>query len=147
MPVRYQLAIDCASPDALAHFWAAALHYVVAPPPEGFDSWDDHFRAMGVPEEELGIGDDRIVDPAGEGPSIWFQVVPEAKSVKNRLHIDVNASGGRAHPLAVRRERVEAEASRLEALGATRLRTMSQEGLDHYAVAMLDPEGNEFDVH
>ena len=42
---------------------------------------------------------------------------------------------------------MEAEAARLESLGATRLRTMSEEGLDHYAVAMTDPEGNEFDVH
>lgn len=78
--------------------------------------------------------------------TVWFQVVPEAKSIKNRLHIDVDASGGRSHPLDVRRDRVEAEASRLESLGATRLSTMSEDGLDHYAVAMTDPEGNEFDV-
>lgn len=147
MPVSYQLVIDCASPDTLAHFWAAALHYIVAPPPDGFDSWDEHYRSIGVPEDELGGGDDRIVDPGGEGPAIWFQVVPEAKSIKNRLHIDVDASGGRSHPLEVRRERVEAEAARLESLGATRLRATAEEGLDHYAVAMTDPEGNEFDVH
>jgi hypothetical protein len=147
MAVLYQLVIDCTSPDTLAHFWAEALHYEIAPPPDGFDSWDAFFRSIGVPEDELGNGDDRIVDPKGEGPSIWFQAVPERKSVKNRLHIDVNASGGREHPIDVRRERVEAEATRLEALGATRLRTMSEEGLDHYAVAMTDPEGNEFDVH
>jgi len=147
MAVSYQLVIDCASPDPLAHFWAAALHYVVAPPPEGFDSWDDHYRSIGVPEDELGIGDDSIVDPKGEGPRIWFQAVPEKKSIKNRLHIDVNASGGRDHPIDVRRERVEAEAERLVALGATRLRTTSDEGMDHYAVAMADPEGNEFDIY
>ena len=147
MPVLYQLVIDCASPDTLAHFWAEALHYVVAPVPDGFESWDEFYRSIGVPEDELGTGDDRIVDPHGEGPSIWFQVVPERKSIKNRFHIDVNASGGREHPLDVRRERVEAEAARLESLGATRLRTMFEEGLDHYAVAMTDPEGNEFDVH
>ena len=75
------------------------------------------------------------------------QVVPEAKSLKNRWHIDVNASGGRAVPLEVRRERVEAEAERLVALGATRLRVVSEEGMDHYAVAMIDPEGNEFDIN
>jgi hypothetical protein len=147
MPVRYQLTIDCADTQTMADFWASALGYQVAPPPGGFDTWDDWYRSVGVPEEELGLGDDRIVDPAGEGPAIWFQVVPEAKSLKNRWHIDVSASGGREVPLEVRRERVEAEAERLIALGATRLRVVSEEGMDHYAVAMLDPEGNEFDIN
>ena len=147
MPVSFQLVIDCSSPDTLAHFWAEALHYVVEPPPHGFDSWDDYYRSIGLPEDELGIGADSIVDPNGEGPRIWLQVVPEKKSIKNRLHIDLNASGGRDHPLDVRRERVEAEAARLVALGATRLATHFEEGLDHYAVALTDPEGNEFDIH
>ncbi len=96
MAVSYQLVIDCASPETLARFWAEALHYVVAPPPDGFDSWDTFYRSIGVPEEELGAGDDRIVDPLGEGPQIWFPIVPEKKSVKNRLHIDVHAGGGGA---------------------------------------------------
>lgn len=147
MTVRYQLVIDCADADTMARFWAEALHYSLAPPPSGFDTWDDWYRSVGVPEEELGQGEDRIVDPAGGGPAIWFQVVPEAKSVKNRWHIDVGVGGGRDVPLDQRRERVEAEAERLVSLGATRLRTLSQEGMDHYAVAMLDPEGNEFDVN
>jgi hypothetical protein len=147
MAVSYQLVIDCASPDRLARFWAEALHYVIAPPPSGFDSWDDYFRSIGVPEDELGIGDDRIRDPNGEGPDIWFQVVPEQKSIKNRIHIDVHASGGRAESLETRRERVEAEAARLVSLGATRLRALAEEGLDHYGVAMADPEGNEFDIN
>jgi Glyoxalase-like domain len=146
MPVSYQLVIDCTSADPLARFWAEALHYVLAPPPDGFDAWDDFYRSIGVPEDELGVGEDRIVDPRGEGPAIWFQVVPEAKSIKNRWHIDVS-TGGRDAPLEVRRERVESEADRVVALSATRLRTISQEGMDHYAVAMLDPEGNEFDVN
>jgi hypothetical protein len=47
----------------------------------------------------------------------------------------------------VTRARVEAEAARLVALGATRLRALTDEGLDHYAVAMADPEGNEFDIN
>ena len=147
MAVSYQLVIDCASPEPLARFWAEALHYVIAPPPTGFDSWDDFYRSIGVAEDELDGGADRIEDPAGEGPSIWFQIVPEKKSIKNRIHIDVNASGGRDSPLETRRERVEAEAARLVALGATRLRTNAEEGLDHYAVALLDPEGNEFDIN
>jgi hypothetical protein len=147
MAVSYQLVIDCARPDVLALFWAEALHYVVAPPPAGFSSWEDYFRSIGVPEDELGISPDRIEDPNGEGPSIWFQVVPERKSIKNRLHIDVNASGGRGSSYDTRRERVEAEASRLVGLGATRLRAVVEDGLDHYAVAMADPEGNEFDIN
>lgn len=146
MPVSYQLTFDCASPGAMARFWAAALRYVVAPPPEGFESWDDFYRSIGVPEEELDDGPDRIVDPNGEGPGIWFQVVPERKTIKNRIHFDVNVGGGRSNPLDVRRQRVDAEVARLESLGATRLRVNSEEYLDHYAISMLDPEGNEFDV-
>lgn len=67
MAVSYQLVIDCTSPELLAHFWAEALHYVIAPPPSGFDSWDDFYRSIGVPEDELGTGPDRIEDPNGEG--------------------------------------------------------------------------------
>ena len=147
MAVSYQLVIDCAEPEPLAHFWAEALHYVIAPPPPGFDSWDDYFRSIGVSEADPGNGADIIEDPNGEGPRIWFQIVPEKKSIKNRIHIDVDASGGRGSSLDTRRERVEAEAARLESLGATRLHTIVEEGLDHYAVAMADPEGNEFDIN
>jgi hypothetical protein len=146
MPVRFQFVIDCADPNRLARFWADALGYRFEPPPEGFANWDDYWRDAGVPEEELGLGDDRIVDPDGHGPRIWFQQVPEAKSVKNRLHLDVKVGGGRGVPIEERRRRVDAEAARLAALGATIVRSLQQDGLDHYGVAMLDPEGNEFDV-
>ncbi len=54
-----------------------ALGYEFEPPPEGAATWDDYWRDVGVGEEELGIGEDRIIDPAGSGPRIWFQVVPE----------------------------------------------------------------------
>lgn len=118
----------------------------VAPPP-GFDSWDDWYRAVGVPDDGLGLGADRTEDPTGAGPRIWFQVVPEKKSIKNRLHIDVNASGGRGSPLETRRELVESEAARLVSRCATRLHTIDDAGLDHYAVALHDPEGNEFDIN
>jgi hypothetical protein len=147
MGVRYQVVVDCADPDRMARFWAEALGYEVAPAPEGFASWEDFYRSIGVPEDELSNGVDRISDPRGEGPAIWFQVVPEAKSVKNRLHIDVHASGGRDNPLEVRRQRVDAEAARLVALGATITGTLDVDGLDHYAVALVDPEGNEFDIN
>ncbi|MGH3069873.1 MAG: VOC family protein [Streptosporangiaceae bacterium] len=147
MALRFQLVIDCADPDRLARFWVTALGYVPEPVPDGFATWDDYYRSIGVPEDELGIGTDSIVDPEDHGPRIWFQVVPEAKTVKNRLHFDVHASGGRAFPLETRRQRVDAEAARLAGLGATLVRVLEEPGLDHYAVAMRDPEGNEFDIN
>jgi hypothetical protein len=107
MAVRYQLVIDCADPDRLARFWAAALGYEFEPPPAGFATWGDYWREVGVPEDELEIGEDRIIDPAGNGPRIWFQVVPEIKTIKNRLHLDIHASGGRSVPLATRREQFD----------------------------------------
>jgi hypothetical protein len=55
--------------------------------------------------------------------------------------------GGRAVPIATRRERVDAEARRLCDLGATTVRVSVQEDIDHYGVAMKDPEGNEFDIN
>ena len=147
MAVSFQLVIDCTDPERLCHFWAAALRYELEPSPAGFATWDDYWRDVGVPEEELGLGADRIADPDGAGPRIRFQVVPEPKSVKNRLHLDIRASGGRAVPIATRKQRVDAEARRLTGLGAAVVRILEEEGLDHYAVAMTDPEGNEFDIN
>ena len=147
MAAGFTLVIDCSDPDRLSRFWEAALGYVAAPPPDGAASWDEYWRDVGLPEEDLDIGQDRIADPEGRGPRIWFQRVPDAKTVKNRLHLDIHASGGRGAPLEVRRQRVDTEASRLAALGATRLQVLYEEGIDHYAVAMRDPEGNEFDIN
>lgn len=147
MAVSFQVVVDCADPPRLARFWADALGYRFEPPPEGFASWDDYWRDVGVPEEELGTGLDRIIDPDGRGPRIWFQAVPERKTVKNRIHFDIGVSGGRPVPIEVRRQRVDAEARRLAGLGATMTRVLSEEGLDHYGVAMTDPEGNEFDIN
>lgn len=147
MSVRFQLVIDCADPDLLARFWAAALGYQLAPPPKGFDTWNDYYRRLGVPEDELVDGMDRISDPGGDGPNIWFQVVAEAKTVKNRLHLDIHASGDRSDPIETRKARVDAQAQRLADLGATITGSLSEDGLDHYAVGMKDPEGNEFDIN
>jgi hypothetical protein len=142
-----QLVIDCTDPEPLARFWAAALGYQLEPPPAGFTTWDDYWRDVGLPEEELGVGEDRITDPDGRGPRIWFQVVPERKTIKNRLHLDISVSGGRNSPIETRKQRVDAEARRLEALGGTIIGVLQEEGLDHYGVAMQDPEGNEFDIN
>ena len=147
MAASFQLVIDCADPEPLARFWAAALGYVLEPPPDGFASWDAYWRDVGVPEDELGGGADSIVDPSGQAPRIWFQVVPERKTIKNRWHIDIGVGGGRTVPIETRRQRVDAEAARLVDLGAVHLRVLESEGLDHYAVAMRDPEGNEFDIN
>ena len=152
MGVNFQLVIDCTDPERLARFWAAALGYVLEPPPKGFATWDDWRRDCGLPDSELGIGTDSIIDPHGDGPRIWFRVEPDAKVVKNRLHLDVHASGGagttdRSVPLATRMQRVDAEAKRLTDLGATFTGALSADGVDHYAVGMKDPEGNEFDIN
>ncbi|WP_432017285.1 VOC family protein [Streptomyces hydrogenans] len=146
-----QLTVDCADPRRLVPFWAEALRYVPEPPPEGHASWRAYWAAIGVPEEELGDGagdlPESLVDPAGVGPRVWFQQVPEPKTGKNRLHLDLKVGGGRAVPLAVRRARVDGEVARLTAIGATVLYAMDEpDGMDYYAVVLQDPEGNEFCV-
>ncbi|MEV7277838.1 VOC family protein [Streptomyces sp. NPDC093111] len=146
-----QLTIDCADPRRLVLFWAEALRYVPEPPPEGHASWQEYWRALGVPEDELadGAGElpESIVDPKGLGPRVWFQAVPEPKTTKNRLHLDLKVGGGRTVPLLERRDRVDSEVTRLTALGASVLYTMDEpDGMDYYAVVLRDPEGNEFCV-
>jgi hypothetical protein len=151
MAVRYQLVINSVRhPEALARFWAEALGYVLEPPPADFATWDDWRRAVGLPDSWQGRGTDCIIDPNGEGPRIWIQVVPDEKTTPNRVHIDIHASGGRDLPIKTRKNRVDDEAQRLCALGATLLSDLDEEleeGADHYAVALKDPEGNEFDVN
>jgi len=132
MTASFQICIDCADPDRLARSWASALGCVLEPPPEGHASWDDYWREVGVPEEDLDIGADSIVDPDGRGPRIWFPVVPEGKTIKNRLHLDIRASGGRGTPIESRKRLIDAEAARLAGLGATTTRVLFEKGLDHY---------------
>jgi Glyoxalase-like domain len=145
----FQLVIDCADPAALVRFWADALGYVPEPAPDGFATWNAYWLSRGVPAGELdteGDSCDSIVDPGGAGPRIWFQLVAEGKTAKNRLHLDIHAGGGREVPFEVRKSRVEAEAQRLVESGASRLRVL-QGVIGHYAVVMADPEGNEFCLH
>ena len=153
MAADFSLVINCTDPDRMSRFWADALGYVPEPPPSGVASWDEYWRSVGVPEEDLGPDEGRIIDPDGRGPRIWFQVVPDPKAVTNRLHIDIHASSDdpvrnlRDIPIEVRKKRVDAEANRLAALGATKVAVLQDEGLDWYAIAMRDPEGNEFDIN
>ena len=132
MAMRIQMTIDCADPGALAPFWAQALGYQVQDPPEGFDSWPDALRAWGVPESEWNSAS-AVVDPDGAGPRIFFQRVPEAKTVKNRLHLDVLVHD------------VEAATVQAQALGARRVGAVHQDRAGSFQV-LLDPEGNEWCV-
>src|SRR5205085_6374877 len=112
-----QIVIDCEAPGALSRFWAAALGYVLQPPPEGFGSWEEFLTSMGVPEA---LWDSRsaIVDPDGGAPRIFFQKVPEPKSVKNRLHLDIR-TGGPDVEGEERRNGIDARVQELLAIGAT----------------------------
>ncbi|MDQ1745136.1 MAG: hypothetical protein QOE23_3475 [Pseudonocardiales bacterium] len=154
MATEFQVTIDCALPARLARFWCEALHYVPEPPPAGFDSWYDYLRSIGVPAEELDaelaeLGDlcDSVVDPAGRGPRIWFQKVPETKQIKNRLHLDLEIGGGHLTPISERRRRIRGEAQRLVAAGARQLHEIDPDRVDHFAITLADPEGNEFCLH
>jgi hypothetical protein len=140
---RIQVVFDCADPDRLARFWAGALGYVVQPPPEGYDSWEAFLAEMGVPESQWGSRS-AIVDPEGAGPRIFFQQVPETKTVKNRVHLDVNASGAPGASEAERRTRVAEAVGRLVEAGASVQREFNEPG--EHRVVMQDPEGNEFCV-
>ena len=141
MATPIQIVFDAADPATLADFWTQALGYIVQPPPPEFASWDDWARAMEIPEERW--NDARaIVDPDGELPRIFIQKVPEPKTAKNRLHLDINVGGGHGVALDERRTRVDSEVARLEAAGASSVGPVTQR--DEYWVVMRDPEGNEF---
>jgi Glyoxalase-like domain len=138
-----QVVFDCADPDKLARFWAEALHYKLQDPPAGFESWQAFLQAQGVPESDWNSAS-ALVDPDGGGPRVFFQRVPEGKTVKNRVHLDLNVGGGRQSPIDERRRRIAAEVERLSRLGARQDREVTER--DEYFVKMFDPEGNEFDL-
>jgi len=141
MSREIQVTFDCGDPAALAEFWAQTLGYDVQPPPPGFETWDAALDAWGVPAEHR---NDRsaVVDPDGKGPRLFFQKVPEGKSAKNRVHLDVRAAPGLDGE--DRMPALEKECGRLVALGATRLQVLEPNALDAGTIVMQDPEGNEF---
>ena len=142
----WQLTIDANDPAVLARFWAHALGYQPVPPTEPDTTWHAHYR--GRLGEDAAFSD-RIFDPAGLRPPIWFQEVPEAKAGKNRLHLDLYPTGrDDALTLEQRMDIVEARVSELVELGATvERRTRGDIPEDpFYFVVMHDPEGNEFCV-
>ncbi|MFG1610570.1 VOC family protein [Actinoplanes sp. NPDC049265] len=143
----WQLTIDANDPGRLARFWARALGYQPVPPASPDTTWWRHYRGRLAGRPEF---PDRLFDPAGHGPALWFQPVPEEKAGKNRLHLDLypTARDNTLSP-AQRVEVVEGKVAELVELGATvRSRT---EDFDDPAdgvcfVVMNDPEGNEFCV-
>ncbi|MGN6407909.1 MAG: VOC family protein [Curtobacterium sp.] len=136
---QVQVTFDCADPERVARFWCEVLGYVVPPPPQGFDSWDDFDRAL--PPEHRGSAF-ACVDPTGAGPRLFFQRVPEGKVVKNRVHLDVRVGTGLVG--AERLAALDAESDRLVALGATQFRRMLADGVNESCIVMQDVEGNEF---
>lgn len=117
-----ELAIDCADPGALARFWCAVLGYEV----QEVDG-----------EEYVSIGSPLVPEgkkrPGPVPPTLSFIRVPEGKTVKNRLHIDVNPTDTDQ----------DAEVERLLGLGARRADVGQGE---QTWVVLADPEGNEFCV-
>jgi hypothetical protein len=143
MARSFTITFDAADPQRLASFWAVALDYEFQQPPPEFETWDEFADRMGIPVEDR----DKItalIDPTGTGPRILFLKVPEPKTAKNRVHLDVHSG---SHPgmlrddhLALVREHVD----RLIAAGARELE--SHEELGARWTVMQDPEGNEFCV-
>jgi hypothetical protein len=139
MTTPFQVAIDAADPHALNRFWSAAM---------GYEMEDHHDLVKQLldsgqitPDETIEL-DGRLAfkdaaacrDAEGLAARLLFQTVPEPKTVKNRVHLDLHVGD----------ERRDAEVERLTALGASRLWD-GQQGPQRW-VTMADPEGNEFCV-
>jgi Glyoxalase-like domain len=144
MAIRLQVVFDAADPPKLAAFWGEAIGYVEEDPPDGFESWEAWAVANDLPREDWDRYDSRV-DPDGAGPRLFFQRVPEPKTAKNRVHLDLDVSGGRGTPIEDRRRRVADAAERAVAAGATRVKAYDEAG-QHWVV-LQDPEGNEFCLH
>ncbi|WP_433343861.1 VOC family protein [Streptomyces sp. CA-253872] len=150
MSHTFQVTFDAHDPVALSLFWRDTLGYVLPGPPgadlaEGEDplaAWDIFLARIGVPEEARGSRS-AIEDPEGVGPRVFFQQVPEGKTAKNRVHLDVRAAPGLTGE--ERMAALEAECARLVALGARRLARYEPEApLSAGHLVLADPEGNEF---
>ena len=139
---QVQVTFDAADPAALSRFWAEVLGYRLDDPPEPYATWDEALKAFGVPEH-LRNSASAVHDPTGAGPRLFFQQVPEGKTAKNRVHLDVRAAPGLEGD--ARMAALEAECARLVALGASRLeRHEPAPPMSNGFIVMHDPEGNEF---
>ncbi|WP_350271114.1 VOC family protein [Brevibacterium sp. CBA3109] len=145
-----QITFDCHDPIKLATFWAETLGYVIPGPPgvrldagdDPFAAWHEFISGLGMnmkPEDFRAA----IEDPQGRGPRVFFQIVPEGKAVKNRVHLDVRAAPGLQNQ--ERMQALEDECRRLQDLGAQRLeRVDPNPPMETGFIVMADPEGNEF---
>jgi hypothetical protein len=142
MAYEFQVTVDCADPHTLADWWAETLGWQVEPQDEAFirrmisagNATDgDTTRHNGALVWRTGSA---IRHPGGleRAPRVLFQLVPEAKTVKNRMHLDVRIGAGD----------VESAAAALIDRGARFLHRASQG--PHSWVTLADPEGNEFCV-
>jgi hypothetical protein len=147
MALGWKLVIDSTDAAALADFWAAALEYEVEDPSAliarllsaghiGDEAVVEHrgskifrgYAAIRHPDDPFDE-----VSGVGRGRRLLFQDVPEGKSVKNRLHVDIHSEPGGLDSLV----------TRLEGLGATRVREVDKGPAGKWWI-MQDPEGNEF---
>jgi Glyoxalase-like domain len=142
MAYEFQVTVDCADPHALADWWAETLGWQVEPQDEAFirrmistghaaESDTRLYRGALVWKVGAAI---RHPDGSQRAPRVLFQLVPEAKTVKNRLHLDVRMGA----------EDVERTVAGLTARGARFLHN-GQQGPFTW-VTLADPEGNEFCV-
>jgi hypothetical protein len=140
MAFDFQVVIDSAAPHELADWWAETLDWPVEQQDEAFiqrmvesgaASEADTTRHRGALVWRIGAA---LNSPDPGRPRVLFQQVPEAKTVKNRVHLDV-----RVGP-----DRREAEVARLLERGATELWRGAQGPFEW--VTLADPEGNEFCV-
>ncbi|MCM2412405.1 VOC family protein [Streptomyces sp. RKAG290] len=148
MTLEWKVVIDAADPHAQAGFWSAALGYEIE---DNSGLVERLLRLGAVPEAITTTAHGRRAwldlaavrhpdDPydqesgAGHGRRLLFQRVPEPKTVKNRLHLDLHAGP----------DRRDAEVARLEGLGANVLRKVEEPGGTW--TVLTDPEGNEFCV-
>jgi hypothetical protein len=139
----FQVTFDANDVPRLVQFWALALGYVEQPPPPGFDNWEEWAASEGIPEEERDAYG-ALVDPEQNGPRLFFQRVPEQKTAKNRMHLDINVGQDGDVDPDERRRRVDEHVERLVSAGGGVIREFDQRG--ERWIVMSDPEGNEFCV-
>lgn len=139
---QIQIVFACDDPDALARFWAETLGYILQPPPEGFETWDDFADQVGIPEEKR-KDLSACVDPDGIGPRVLFEHY-DGGAPNQRVHLDVNVVP-RGTDMDDRKQILATHRARLESIGATFKREATGMA-GEYWIEMFDPEGNWFCV-
>jgi hypothetical protein len=140
MAFDFQVVIDSSAPHELADWWAEALGWQIEAQDEAFirrmvetgaASEEDTTQHRGALVWKVGAA---LLSPDPGRPRVLFQLVPEPKTVKNRVHLDIRVGA----------KRREAEVARLVGLGATELWRGAQGPFEWATLA--DPQGNEFCV-